>query len=111
MPLARAVADAARPMTDLDDVRALVAEAIGSGRCDLAALLAELDAGPVAGSRLCRTALRELGGRPADGRGGRTEAAPGSVRDDAFVRGGLGGSPPRAGRAFDCAGVSLALAR
>jgi hypothetical protein len=57
--LARAVADAARPMTSLSDVRAVVAEAIQSGGCDLASLIAELNAGPVAGSRFYRVALRE----------------------------------------------------
>ncbi len=59
VPLARAVADAARPMTSLSDVRALVAEAIQNGRCDVASLIAELNGGPVAGSRLYRVALRE----------------------------------------------------
>jgi hypothetical protein len=58
-PLARAVADATRPMTSLGDVRALVAEAIQNGRCDVASLVAELNDGPVAGSRLYRVALRE----------------------------------------------------
>jgi hypothetical protein len=58
-PLARAVADAARPMTRLSDVRALVAEAVQNGRCDLAALAAELNQGPAAGSRLFRKALAE----------------------------------------------------
>jgi hypothetical protein len=57
--LARAVADAARPMTRLSDVRAVVAEAIQNGRCDITALVAELNEGPVAGSRLYRMALRE----------------------------------------------------
>jgi hypothetical protein len=57
--LARAVADAARPMTSLSDVRAVVAAAIQSGGCDLASLIAELNAGPVAGSRFYREALRE----------------------------------------------------
>src|SRR6202042_1345878 len=50
-PLARAVADATRPMNSLGDVRALVAEAVQNGRCDVASLLAELKDGPVAGSR------------------------------------------------------------
>jgi hypothetical protein len=59
VPLARAVADAARPMTSLGHVRALVAEAIQNGRCDVASLVAELDEGPVGGSRFYRMALRE----------------------------------------------------
>lgn len=58
-PLARAVADAARPMTSLSEVRALVAEALQNGRCDVAALVAELNQGPAAGSRFYRLALRE----------------------------------------------------
>jgi len=57
--LPRAVADAARPMTSLGDVRAVVAEAVQNGRCELAALAAELEQGPVAGSRFFRLALRE----------------------------------------------------
>jgi hypothetical protein len=59
VPLPRAVADAARPMTSLGDVRALVAEAIQNGRCDVSLLVAELKNGPVGGSRLYRLALRE----------------------------------------------------
>jgi hypothetical protein len=59
VPLARAVADAARPMTSLGDARALVAEAIQNGRCDVSLLVAELNNGPVGGSRLYRVALRE----------------------------------------------------
>jgi hypothetical protein len=59
VPLARAVADATRSMTSLGDVRALVAEAIQNGRCDVSLLVAELKNGPVGGSRLYRAALRE----------------------------------------------------
>ena len=59
VPLPRAVADATRPMTSLGDVRAVVAEAIQKGDCALAALVAELNEGPVAGSRFFRVALRE----------------------------------------------------
>jgi len=58
-PLARAVADATRPMANQGDVRAVVAEAIQNGRCDVASLVAELNQGPVGGSRLYRVALRE----------------------------------------------------
>lgn len=57
----RAVADAARGMTRLSDIRAVVAEAIQRGRCDLASLVRELNEGPSAGSRLYRTALGEIG--------------------------------------------------
>jgi hypothetical protein len=59
VPLARAVADATRSMTSLGDVRALVAESIQNGRCDVSLLVAELKNGPVGGSRLYRAALRE----------------------------------------------------
>lgn len=56
----RAVADAARGMSRLNDVRAVVAEAIQRGRCDLASLVRELNDGPSAGSRFYRTALGEI---------------------------------------------------
>ena len=57
--LDRAVADAARSMTNLGDVRAVVAEAIQSGGCDVASLVRELNEGPIGGSRFYRAALRE----------------------------------------------------
>jgi putative AbiEi antitoxin of type IV toxin-antitoxin system len=60
-PPARAVADAARGMGRLGDVRAVVAEAVQNGRCDLAALITELNAGPSTGSRALRMALGEVG--------------------------------------------------
>jgi hypothetical protein len=60
-PLPRAVADAARGMTRLSDVRAVVAEAVQRGRCPLAALISELKGGPMAGSRFYRIALGEIG--------------------------------------------------
>jgi hypothetical protein len=56
----RAVADAVRPMTDLGDVRAVVAEAVQHGRCSIEHLAGELDAGPVRGSGLFRRALAEV---------------------------------------------------
>ena len=59
--LDRAVADAARSMTSFGDVRAVVAEVIQHGRCDLASLITELNEGPIAGSRFYRAALREAG--------------------------------------------------
>ncbi len=59
--LARAVADAARPMPWFGDGRAVVAEVIQHARCDLAALITELDEGPIAGSRFYRAALLEAG--------------------------------------------------
>lgn len=59
-PLARAVADAARGMSGPGDVRAVVAEAIQRGRCDLASLAKELREGPSAGSHFFRRALAEI---------------------------------------------------
>jgi hypothetical protein len=59
-PLDRAVADAARGMTRLGDVRAVVAEAVQHGRCDLPSLARELREGPSAGSGLYRKALAEV---------------------------------------------------
>ena len=56
----RAVADAVRLMTDLTDVRAVVAEAVQRRRCSIAHLAKELAAGPSWGSGLFRTALAEV---------------------------------------------------
>ena len=56
----RAVADAVRPMTDLADVRAVVAEAVQRRRCSILHLAEELAAGPVNGSALLRQALAEV---------------------------------------------------
>ncbi len=58
---ARAVADAARPLTTLRDVRAVVADAVQRGLCTIAALNVELSEGPKKGSALLRTALTEVG--------------------------------------------------
>jgi hypothetical protein len=58
---ARAVADAARGMARLSDVRAVVAEAVHHGRCDLASLVSELNEGPSTGSRAFRIAIGEVG--------------------------------------------------
>jgi hypothetical protein len=58
---ARAVADAVRAMSDLADVRAVVAAAVQSKRCTVGQLLAELEAGSVRGSALFRAALAEIG--------------------------------------------------
>jgi hypothetical protein len=66
----RAVADAARGLTRLSDVRAVVAEAVQRGRCPLPLLAEELADGPVRGSARLRRALAEvsLGIRsPAEG--------------------------------------------
>jgi hypothetical protein len=56
----RAVADAARFLTRFDDVRAVVCEAVQRGTCSVSDLVAELDAGPSAGSALLRRALAEV---------------------------------------------------
>jgi hypothetical protein len=57
---ARAVADAARSMTRFDDVRAVVCEAVQRRACFVDDLVAELEAGPSAGSALLRAALAEV---------------------------------------------------
>jgi hypothetical protein len=57
----RAIADAARGMTRLSDVRAVVAEAVQHRRCSLEVLISELNEGPVVGSRFYRIALGEIG--------------------------------------------------
>lgn len=53
----RAVVDAARRLTDLRDVRALVLSALQLRWCGLEELRAELDAGPRRGTALCRRVL------------------------------------------------------
>ena len=58
---ARAVADAARGMARLGDVRAVVGEAVQNSRCDLASLISELNEGPSTGLRALRMALGEVG--------------------------------------------------
>lgn len=57
---ARAVADAARALTTLRDVRAVVADAVQKGLCHISMLAWELDQGPAGGSALLRTALTEV---------------------------------------------------
>lgn len=59
-PNARAIADAARDMTDLREVRALVSSAVQNGRCSAAAIHHELDDGPVRGSALLARAVAEV---------------------------------------------------
>jgi hypothetical protein len=70
----RAVADAVRGMTSLRDVRAIVADAVQRGRCEVRQLAAELAAGPKAGSALFREALSDV----ADG---IRSAAEGDLKD------------------------------
>jgi hypothetical protein len=59
---ARALADAARGMTSLREVRALIAGAIQRGDCRLDLLAVELREGPVRGSALLRQVLAEAAG-------------------------------------------------
>jgi hypothetical protein len=61
-PAARAVGDSVRAMAgaDLANVRAVVAGAVQQGRCTVADLAAELQAGPVRGSATLRAVLAEV---------------------------------------------------
>ena len=79
--LARAVADAVRGLDDLRDVRAVVADAVQRGRCQVRDLAAELMAGPSTGSGLFREALADV----ADG---IRSAAEGDLKD-LLTRSGL----------------------
>jgi len=63
-PAPRAVADTAWQLTSLDDVRAVVADALSSGRCTLDELTAELNEGPIRGSAPLRTVLTDLAEAP-----------------------------------------------
>jgi hypothetical protein len=56
----RAVADTVRLLTDLRDVRAVVADAVQLGRCSISELAGELSGGPVRGSAMFRSALAEV---------------------------------------------------
>jgi hypothetical protein len=79
--LARAVADTARSLDDLRDVRAVVADAVQRGRCPVRDLSAELNAGPDIRSALFREALADV----ADG---IRSAAEGDLKD-LLARSGL----------------------
>jgi hypothetical protein len=68
-PPARAVADTARGLTNLRDVRAVVADAVQRGSCQVQQLNAELITGPNIGSALFRAALTDV----ADGIRSTTE--------------------------------------
>jgi hypothetical protein len=59
-PEARAVADAARSLRDLAEVRAVVAGAVQKGRCRIEDLAAELRDGPIRDSARLRTVLLEV---------------------------------------------------
>ena len=57
---ARAVADTARALSSLRDVRAVVADAVQAGRCPIPLLAEELDEGPRRHSALLRQAIAEV---------------------------------------------------
>jgi hypothetical protein len=71
---ARAVADAVRDLTSLRDVRAMVADAVQRGHCQVTDLSMELNAGPNRRSALFREALADV----ADG---IRSAAEGDLKD------------------------------
>jgi hypothetical protein len=60
VPPARAVADAARLLRDIGDVRSVLAAAVQWQRVSVAALAAELEQGPTSGSATFRAALLEV---------------------------------------------------
>jgi hypothetical protein len=60
VPVARAVADTARMLPDVREVRAVVADAVQRGRCTVAGLAAELSEGPAQGSATFRSVLGEV---------------------------------------------------
>jgi len=70
----RAVADTVRQLTDVRDVRAMVADAVQLGRCTVGQLAEELSDGPMQGSAALRWVLSEV----ADGIRSTTE---GDLRD------------------------------
>ena len=80
-PPSRAVADTARGLGSLRDVRAVVADAVQRRRCAIGDLVAELSQGPNKGSALFREALADV----ADG---IRSAAEGDLRD-LLARSGL----------------------
>jgi hypothetical protein len=59
-PVARAVADTARLLAGVRDVRAVVADAVQRGRCTVPELAGELRDGPVKGSAMFRSVLGEV---------------------------------------------------
>jgi hypothetical protein len=60
VPLDRAIADAVRQLTEMSDVRDLVASAVQRGKVDIWQLARELDLGPKQGSARLRLALAEV---------------------------------------------------
>jgi hypothetical protein len=60
VPTARAVADTTRLLTDMRDVRAVVADAVQRGRCTVPELASELRGGPIRDSATFRSVLAEV---------------------------------------------------
>jgi len=60
VPVPRAVADTARQLDSLRDVRAVVADAVQLGRCTVGQLAEELRSGPIKGSAMLRSVLSEV---------------------------------------------------
>ncbi len=73
-PVARAVADTARQLDCLRDVRGVVADAVQLGRCTLRQLGEELNSGPMRQSAMFRSVLAEVSD-------GVRSAAEGDLRD------------------------------
>jgi hypothetical protein len=68
-PAARAVADTARIMDGLDEIRAVVADALQRGACTLGQLTDEVSEGPIRGSALLRQAVADVAGESPNPRG------------------------------------------
>jgi hypothetical protein len=58
--VARAVADTVRLLTDVRDVRDVIADAVQRGRCTVGDLVTELRDGPIRGSAMFRSVLGEV---------------------------------------------------
>lgn len=59
-PVPRAVADTVRQLTEVREVRAVVADAVQLGRCTVGQLAEELRLGPIKGSAVFRSVLGEV---------------------------------------------------
>jgi hypothetical protein len=59
-PVPRAVADTVRELTEVRDIRAIVADAIQLGRCTVGQLSAEFSQGPIRRSAVLRSVLAEV---------------------------------------------------
>ncbi len=92
VPVARAVADAARQLGDMRDVRSIVASAVQWRKVSVAELAAELEQGPTSGSARFRAALVEV----ADG--DRIGCRGGPSKTDQAIRAARPGLQPAAVR-------------